>query len=158
MPEPLMDKLSRLVRDNAWAGGVGMALTGYGFEWAKAPAVFSIILIVVGWLFIVFAIWQSKFFDAKSKRLQVVGHVLISGCIAILFVVAWFVLRPEPEGPRLQGPEPAFLSRWFTNSIAYLRALPWRWIVPSVAIGILTTALIAWRLSFLRARKWQTRE
>jgi hypothetical protein len=156
MANSIKDKLSRLSHSNAfWTGGIGVALTGFGFEWAKAPTIVPAVLILAGWIFIIIAIYQHDFFEGKSKRLQVMGNLLISGIVTAIFVAAWLALRPEPSTVIQANEGVNFPSKWSSltegvaRCVAYIGALPWRWILPSFIIG----ALAVWTLAFIREKR-----
>lgn len=146
MADSFLNKLSRLLRDNALFGGVGVTLTGLGFEWAKAPPIFSIALIVAGWAFITVAIWQGRFFETRSKQKQMIGKASISSFIAIVFVIAWLALVPPQSQIPQEAQSDSALGKLIIAAWYYFKLLA-VWLYPFV-----TGAFIAWFLS-ARAKK-----
>lgn len=58
------------------------------------------LLVIGGWLFLTVAIWRTNFFEAKSKRVQRAGNLLISlAVLAVLICVMAYVPRKEQPHP-----------------------------------------------------------
>lgn len=128
--------------------------------------VFGVISMILGHIFLLLAfaagaaLIATVIIPGKAAKYKV-------GWIA-LFAFAMFVFDRVAVGLRQAEaniPSPSAwsvliesLSSWFSRCADYVSDLPWRWIVPSFAIGVLVTALVAWRLIFLRHRERQARE
>lgn len=87
-------KLSDLADSNLfWSGGVAMALAAYAFEWGKAPPALCVVLLIDACVIITVAVYRHNFFEGKSRGVRTVSHILVSGCLAVVLILAWIALR-----------------------------------------------------------------
>jgi hypothetical protein len=90
------DKLWALTESNLFiGGGVGMAIAAYAFLLSGAPW-FGLCLLILGWLVISLSVYRHRFFEDRSRLVQVIGNLTVCGSVGLILGVLWGLLVPAP--------------------------------------------------------------
>jgi hypothetical protein len=105
----------------------------------------GVLFVVAGVLYAVF-VYQAHWFRGRIRHIY--NSLILVGITIILFVLWWLLLRSSSQVQT--SSENSKVFRWLLWGATFFEALPWRWIVPSGAIGALTASVIVFVVRIAR--------